>query len=234
MQQGGSSGNPQNPAGTGDPNPTTTPPTTQPGQGDPGSGAGSGGNDPPSGQVPPTGGSTGSGDSAGGEAKALEAARKGEKEALARERETKKALEAAELKLKAAADAEKSELERAQEAQKKAEEDLKTERANRQRLALRYAVARYATAANFENPEDALGFIDLDQIEFDEAGEPKGVEELVKQLAKDKPYLLKQATGKQPPPSTTPSSRNVDGKTLTAEQEKANRDEARKQVGTFF
>lgn len=53
-----------------------------------------------------------------------------------------------------------------------------------------------AIAANerFIKPEVAEKLIDLDAVTFDDAGEPKNIETLVKHLAKDHPYLLEAET----------------------------------------
>lgn len=52
------------------------------------------------------------------------------------------------------------------------------------------AIETEARKAGFADPADAHVFMDIDGIEVDESGKVKGVESLVKELAKNKPYLL--------------------------------------------
>ena len=55
------------------------------------------------------------------------------------------------------------------------------------------AVEAEANKAKFAEPADAFAFINLDDIEIDEAtGAVKGADKLVKKLAESKPYLLAQ------------------------------------------
>lgn len=55
------------------------------------------------------------------------------------------------------------------------------------------AVEAEANKAKFAEPADAFAFINLDDIEIDEAtGAVKGADKLVKKLAEAKPYLLSQ------------------------------------------
>ncbi len=69
------------------------------------------------------------------------------------------------------------------------------------------AIETAARTAGFADPGDAHAFVDVNSIEIDEAtGQAKGVEQLVKDLAKAKPYLVAQATpapgnGKLPKPA---------------------------------
>lgn len=105
----------------------------------------------------------------------------------------KKAAEA-EAKLKAREDADLSETQKLQkqadEANKKAEE---AEQRSRQRVA-RAEVLTEATKAKLVDPDAAYRLI-RDDIEFGDDGEPKNVATLIKQLAKDRPYLITRSTG---------------------------------------
>lgn len=60
------------------------------------------------------------------------------------------------------------------------------------RNSIKSAVEAEARKANFAAPEDAYLFLDLDSIETDDNGNPKGVDKLVADLAKSKSYLLGQ------------------------------------------
>lgn len=76
--------------------------------------------------------------------------------------------------------------------------------------ALRHAVATAAAAASFHNPADAYRFLDLDAIEFDDDGEPKGITEAVAALAKEHAYLVK--SGENPKgPQPTPRANGTNG-----------------------
>lgn len=70
--------------------------------------------------------------------------------------------------------------------------DLEQLQAKLKRAAIVQAVEREATTAKFADPADAHAFINLDAIELDEAGKPQGVNKLITDLAKSKPYLLTQ------------------------------------------
>jgi hypothetical protein len=59
---------------------------------------------------------------------------------------------------------------------------------------IRTAVESEARKAGFTEPADAYLFLSLDAVEMDDAGKPKGVEKLVKDLAQNKPYLVAQRT----------------------------------------
>lgn len=200
---------PQQPAGTGDPNPAANPPAPQ---GDP---APAGTQDPaaPTGIQDPE-----------GQTRALAAARRDADERAKELRASKKALDEAQAKLKEHEDAQKSEIDKANERAQAAEERFQAAERRGRETALRFEVSRVAVAQNFADPEDAYRMIDWGKVEFDDAGEPQGVAPLVEQLAKDKPYLLKAAQQAGPrAPSPTPSA-NGDGKTLTGDE--ANRQRA--------
>lgn len=58
-------------------------------------------------------------------------------------------------------------------------------------MALKSAFVTAATKHGIVHIEDAFKLADLSKIEFDpESGDPKGVEDAVKAIAKDKPFLL--------------------------------------------
>lgn len=112
-----------------------------------------------------------------------------------------KELTDAQAKLKEYEQAQLTETERLQTQLKEiTEKAAKTERDARSK-SVRFAVSTAARDADFINPDDAYHFIDLDTIEFDAAGDPQGVGDAVKALAKDRPYLTKGEPRNGPPPT---------------------------------
>jgi len=61
-----------------------------------------------------------------------------------------------------------------------------------QELKINHAVLSAAAQYEFEDPKDALRFVDRKEIGVDEDGEVTGAEEAVKALVKKRGYLLKQ------------------------------------------
>lgn len=84
------------------------------------------------------------------------------------------------------------------------------------------AIEAAARAAGFADPGDAHVFVDVNSIEIDEAtGKAKGVEQLVKDLVKAKPYLVAPATpapgnGKLPKPAGVGSKTDDTARQLAA------------------
>jgi hypothetical protein len=123
------------------------------------------------------------------------------KERLARERE--KYADYKELKAAAA------ELDQIKEAQlteqEKLQKELETERQARQQAeaiakqrSIRSALIAEAAKLNFNDPNDAVALINADQLEIDDGGEIKNAAELVKQLADQRKYLVKQGRSLEP------------------------------------
>lgn len=133
------------------------------------------------------------------------------KELRAEAADNRRKLQAAEAKLKEASDKDLSETERLTKAAKEADEKATAaELKSRTRLA-RAEVLAAAAKANIVDPDAAYKLIS-DQIEFDDEGEPKGVDKLIEQLAKDKPYLLKQDAQGGGGTANPQSNRGQDGK----------------------
>lgn len=113
---------------------------------------------------------------------------------------------------------EMSELERLKsdlEAEKSAREQaLATARAQ----AIRSAVVSAASKAGFADPADAVNFIDADALTIGDDGGVEGVDEAIKALAEQKPYLIKSNPAVQPG-ATNPAgaSLGVSEKELRAE-----------------
>lgn len=60
------------------------------------------------------------------------------------------------------------------------------------KLTINHAVLTAAAQMDFEDPDDALLFIDTDALEADEDGNVTGVKDALKSVIKKRPYLLKQ------------------------------------------
>jgi hypothetical protein len=88
-----------------------------------------------------------------------------------------------------------TELERERARATAAETALETERANlrNERLSIRIETA--AARLGFIDPEAAVRLLDRSSIEFDEQGNPKGLDKALKDLLSAKPYLKGQAQG---------------------------------------
>lgn len=62
--------------------------------------------------------------------------------------------------------------------------------AGRKQALVRAAVIAQATAQGFRDPEDALRYLDTSEVEITEEGKVSDVSALLKELGKQKPYLL--------------------------------------------
>jgi hypothetical protein len=137
----------------------------------------------------------------------------GLKSALSSEREKSKGVAA---QLKKLADLEaaeqkrrEAELNEAQKAQAQlAELEKKLNEANLNLVTerLRNAVQSEAAKMGFLNPEDAYQLADLAEVETTDDGKVTGVEDALKKLVKDRPYLLK-TPGQTTAPQTDASRR---------------------------
>ncbi len=122
---------------------------------------------------------------------------KGLTSALHSEREARKDAEKGAKKLaeleKAEAErakAQLSETERLQAEVAEAKKAAETAKADAQRERVRSAIEAKATVLGFEDPLDAYTLLDVGRIELDAQGRPQ-VEVPLKELAKSKPYLVK-------------------------------------------
>lgn len=83
-----------------------------------------------------------------------------------------------------------------------------------QELAVRSAIKDKAVGMGFHDPDDACRFLlasgDLD---YDEDGQPKNAEKLLKALSENKPYLLKTAAPQQPQAGVFPANPSRSGQT---------------------
>ncbi len=108
------------------------------------------------------------------------------KEAAAR-RKKLEAFEAQEAKRK---QAEMTELEKAEARLKELEKRAEQAEAGRKQALVRAAVIAQATVQGFRDPEDALRYLDTSEVEITEDGKVGDVSALLKELGKQKPYLL--------------------------------------------
>lgn len=108
------------------------------------------------------------------------------KEAAAR-RKKLEAFEAQEAKRK---QAEMTELEKAEARLNELEKRAEQAEAGRKQALVRAAVIAQATAQGFRDPDDALRYLDTSEVEIAEDGKVGDVSALLKELGKQKPYLL--------------------------------------------
>lgn len=80
-----------------------------------------------------------------------------------------------------------SEREKREKAEREAQE---AEERARQKLT-RAAILEAATGQNFIAPHDAYRFVDFEEVEYDEDGDPLNVDDLVSSIAESHAYLLK-------------------------------------------
>lgn len=104
-------------------------------------------------------------------------------------------------------------------------EELQAE--NRSRV-IRFAIAGAARDQGFADPDDAFNFLTpkLAGVKVGADGEPEGIKELVEELAKAKPYLIKPADGAPQNREGPPPSEHVNGnpRGLTPEEDRKLRD----------
>lgn len=88
-----------------------------------------------------------------------------------------------------------SEAQRTAEAATRLEEENRALREQVRSAALTSAAVAAATKLGFRNPELAVRLLDRSAIEWTDDGQPKGVEQQLRELAKADPYLAKSAAG---------------------------------------
>jgi hypothetical protein len=107
------------------------------------------------------------------------------------------------------ADADKSELEKAQLKLAAAEKAHEESQAKLRRTLITQAIERAATKHNARDAEVVAKLIDMDALEIDADGSPTNADQLVKDLLKDKSYLVASEegnTGRSGVPPTPRSS----------------------------
>lgn len=99
-------------------------------------------------------------------------------------------------------DADKSELEKAQTRLAEREKAHAESEAKLRRIQISQAIERAARKHNARNPEVVAKLIDHAALEFDDEGDPKNAEDLVKLLLKTEPYLVGTGTTSNGVPAT--------------------------------
>lgn len=136
------------------------------------------------------------------------------KEAAER-RKRLEALEADEAKRKEAemTEAQKvaAQLKAAEEKALQAEQEKMSALAKAQETMTRSMVLVKASSAGFNDPADAWQFLDRSKVKINDAGEVEGIEKALEELAKAKPYLLKEPDQKQRPNGTPPGKAPASG-----------------------
>lgn len=124
-------------------------------------------------------------------------------EALRREREARETAER-ELatyrqKEEEARTASLSEVERLREENKRLQEEREANIRDARQDRIRTRVEALATTMGWHRPQDAAAFLDLAKVQWDDkANEPKGLDEMLQEVVKDRAYLVK---GPIPPPA---------------------------------
>lgn len=109
-------------------------------------------------------------------------------------RDARKDAEKARLKVQEFEDANKTEVERSATAAKAAEERATAAEQRLQTANARVAVTDAATKANATSIKAVFALV-RDDLEFDDAGEPTNVAELIAQARKDEPTLFRASSG---------------------------------------
>lgn len=108
--------------------------------------------------------------------------------------EYRRKLRELEAKVKADEDAKLSETERLQRRLAELEREQALWQRERQERTLKYETMLAASRLGIVDPEAAYRLLDLSKLEFDEDGQPKNLEQALRDLVKAKPYLAGQQT----------------------------------------
>lgn len=143
-----------------------------------------------------------------------------------------------EAQLQAQREAEMSEVEKAQEQAKQFEEQLtaltaqlEAERTKAQQQAIKNEFIKVASSANIVDIDAAIALSDLSTVEIGEDGNVSGVDDVVKALVENKPYLVAK---KQSQPIGTATNGGTNGQTeKTADQLLAEAAEKARKSGTL-
>ena len=104
--------------------------------------------------------------------------------------------------LKAIADkeeAEKSAIDKLQEELQEIKKQAETERQKAARIKRESQIKDAAVNLNFQDPADAITFLEVDSIKYDDDGNVANAEELLNELAEKKDYLIKKTSSFQNP-----------------------------------
>lgn len=87
-------------------------------------------------------------------------------------------------------EAAKSELQKAQERAAELEKKIEADKLERREMAVSHEIAIQSGKLGIVDGDVAYKLLDKEAIEFDDNGKPKNIEDLLKNLVQDKPYLL--------------------------------------------
>ena len=87
-------------------------------------------------------------------------------------------------------EAAKSELQKAQERAAELEKKIEADKLERREMAVSHEIAIQSGKLGIVDGDVAYKLLDKEAIEFDDNGKPKNIEDLLKKLVQDKPYLL--------------------------------------------
>lgn len=205
---------------------------TPPNPSDSGGGTGQGGNQPPASGTGGAGQGGGGADDLEGLKRTVAATRTEADTLKAQLREANEAKKAAEAKIAEFEGQNATELEKATKRADKAEKDLAEAQARARSAVIRSQVMQEATKYAFHNPEDLMLLIDQDKVELDDEGNPKGIDALVKKIAEERKYLLKDDKTLVPPPGTTTNTR--DGKAPNPDQQAQRERDAMSQTRQYI
>ncbi|MBX6770875.1 MAG: phage scaffolding protein [Chloroflexi bacterium] len=131
--------------------------------------------------------------------------------------EYRKRLRELEAKVKADEEAKLSETERLQKRLAELEREQALWQRERQERTLKYETMLAASRLGIVDPEAAYRLLDMSNLEFDEDGSPKNLEQALKDLLKAKPYLAGQPVVTAGSP-TNPATGQQRGGTFTMSQ----------------
>jgi len=95
---------------------------------------------------------------------------------------------------------------------------LEEEAARAAEYQLQYEVALRAGRMGIKDPQDAVRLLNWDRLEFDERGEVANMDDVLKELLEQKPYLRGAMPAITPQVETNPSAERAPGAELTIEQ----------------
>lgn len=142
--------------------------------------------------------------------KAMQEALKKANHEAATNRKKLQAFEEAERKRK---EAEMTELERIKAENERLQKKALEAEESAKRRALEAEVIRQSAALGYADAKDALAMLPVTEFEMNEAGEYVGIDEALKKLAEQKPYLLKTETKQTPNVRATNPSGSKQGET---------------------
>ena len=120
----------------------------------------------------------------------------------------RKKLDAFEAEEKKRQEAAMSEQERTQKQLADAQRERDEATRQLQETRISHAVQRHAAKLGFIDPDDAARFVDWARLDFDSEGKPTNAEDLLKELAGAKPYLVRVSEPPKPAAAPHPGTTN--------------------------